>query len=427
MAKNVVKKTATTAANKGCKVAKELPQYVIDFKDQYESFLAFYKQVGMGAFVAADGSDSPQFENYANAIRTVIKIKMNTGKKPETVDGSENGEIKTNLSSNRSMVESLRRSGEYAYDKIYRTSKIADASDKNIKKEDDSEGFDELYANTEDIESTLDLKDESVEDVVTDDATVYIRDDVLDCLFSKVIAKEKSEQYYLAKEDATHAFNSIKFTIHNELVDLCRKLPKAIPVLGKSCDIVAENKDDDETSGICDFDEMPNNNCNEEELDTKADNRIRNNIPYYQMISLDAPIVDSEGNETLYGETVAAPSSLTKEEEVTLYYGKSSFIHEVISDLLKSGKPHYMLSYLNAVVGGTGKELYNDIHNLGYKATLEFIITDLKYLEINVDYLSDIKFNWYLKSNEVKRNDPIDWKYEAYKVVKKKAASMEIY
>ena len=110
-----------------------------------------------------------------------------------------------------------------------------------------------------------------------------------------------------------------------------------------------------------------------------------------------------------------------------LEYGISSFVHEMIDCFLQRSEPHYMLSYLNNISGGTGVELYNDIYKNGYAQALHTIINRLKKININVDYLDNIQFTWKKPNTSITKNAPNNWLEQAMKIVDARVAKKKIF
>lgn len=147
---------------------------------KYHELIKECRKKQMSEFVDQIGLENSSFCNYRNAMIHVIKIKMMTGKKMALESA--------NFSCNRAMVESLRASGEFHYDKF--------ATDNETINDIDGSGI----------------------------------DDVLTYLTTKILLKELSEQYFLYKDDAAWAFRSISQVIHNELCDMIKKIPGNIPI-----------------------------------------------------------------------------------------------------------------------------------------------------------------------------------------------------
>ena len=168
---------------------------------------------------------------------------------------------------------------------------------------------------------------------------------------------------------------------------MCKKLPKPIPIRPSKVD--DDTKSSSNTEEIAEsMESITSDTTNDSEKEQKQ---------YYKMVNLDAPITDSEGNTTSLSSVIADPSRDTEQEafrSMLLEYGISSFVHEMVDYFLQDNKPHYMLSYLNNISGGTGIGLYKDIYENGYTHALHSIIERLKTFDINVEYLNNIQFTW---------------------------------
>lgn len=399
---------------------KTFPTYVLNFKVAYEDLYVSYLNEGITALVAEDGTETPKFIRYAKAVRELIRIKMNKGRSnTNTLERyTDNQNQSLNYSNNSSMVDSLRNSGEYNYYKIV----ISNSKSKvmPIVPDDDCDKIEDNVNILECSRIDTPTLNSSSSYEIKPDYTVIIVDDVLDHLSTEILNEDVSRQYYLQKGDSGYAFRSISVSVHNELVDMCKKLPKPIPIATlKTVDDTSSSsisKENAETSELCISD-----STNVSEKEQKQ---------YYQMVNLDAPIIDSEGYSTSLGSATADPNKNTEHDAlraILLEYGISSFVHEMVDYFLQDNKPHYMLSYLNNISGGTGIELYKDIYENGYTHALHSIIDRLKKIDINVDYLNNIQFTWKKPNKNITKNAPNNWIDEAMKIVDARVAKKKIF
>lgn len=360
----------------------------------------------MADFIEMIDIEGSLFRNYKESLIQVIKIKMMSGKKfdcgsktEKTAEKDKTSES-TNFSCNRAMVESLRVSGEYQYNRYTSdngTSKFKGKSGTIAK--DNNEDVNVFNENDEDT-----IIEENCTEV-NDNVTVYEIDDVLTCLTTKILVKELSEQYFIYKEDAAWAFRSICHVIHNELCDMVKKLPGDIPI---------ESKNSKKTTA-------PNNNSSNCNTEKPA---------CYKTVYLDSTITDDEGNTTTIGSMTADPSQDTEKNVIRqelVSYAKNTFVHAVIRKLIP--KPKYLLAYLNAVAGRTGHELCYDIISEGFSSSLSFVIKLLKDKDINVDYLNNIEFEWKDNISAIKKNNNIvnNWADESRKIAQEMCVKMNIY
>lgn len=396
---------------------KTFPTYVLNFKAAYENLYASYLAKGNAALVSEDGAETPEFVRYAKAVRELIRIKMNKGRKKTTscdmdnVDtnaDADNQNKTINYSNNSSMVDSLRNSGEYNYYKIA----ISESKSKvmPIVPDDDCDEIEDDVDILEYSEIDNSALNSSSASETKPEYTVIVVDDVLDHLSTEILCEDVSRQYYLKKGDSGYAYRSISVSVHNELVDMCKKLPKPIPIRPSKVD--DDTKSSSNTEEIAEsMESITSDTTNDSEKEQKQ---------YYRMVNLDTPITDSEGNTTSLSSVIADPSRDTEQEafrSMLLEYGISSFVHEMVDYFLQDNKPHYMLSYLNNISGGTGIGLYKDIYENGYTHALRSIIERLKTFDINVDYLNNIEFKWKKPNKNITKNTPNNWIDEAMKIV----------
>jgi len=405
---------------------KTFPTYVLNFKAAYEDLYAIYLAKGSAALVSGNGAETPEFVRYAKAVRELIRIKMNKGRKKTTtcdmdnVDANadaDNQNKTVNYSNNSSMVDSLRNSGEYNYYKIV----ISESKSKVMPMvpDDDCDEIDDVET-LECSEIDNSALNSSPDSENKPEFTVIVVDDVLDHLSTEILSEDVSRQYYLQKGDSGYAFRSISVSVHNELVDMCKKLPKPIPILpSKTDDVAKSSSNTEEIAGP--MESITLDTTNDSEWEQKQ---------YYIMVNLDAPITDSEGNTTSLSSVIADPSRDTEQEalrSMLLEYGISSFVHEMIDYFIVHDKPHYMISYLNNISFGSAIGLYNDIYENGYSQALYTITERLKTININVDYLNNIQFTWKKSNKSITKNSPNHWIAEAMKIVDAKVAKKKIF
>lgn len=375
-------------------MANTFPLYVLNFRNAYENLYKLYLSNGTFALTDENGTETKEFIQYAKAVKEVIKVKMNTGGKKNNSDTED-----TNQSSNRAMVESIRNSGEYNYYKINYPSNKKDAltANSNVGAEENEDLSDTAIESNE--------SDASINNKIENDE-VFIVDEVLDHLFTEILRKDIEKCYFISKADAQYAFNSITLCIHNELVNMCRKLPKPIPI----------NPKEDSKAEYC------NNRI--------AEDTSINSKACFKIVNLDDTFVDSEGNTTSLGAHIADPNRNTEDEAfraAALEYGISSFVHEMVSYYIANNKPLYMISYLNTCAGGTAIELYEDIYNNGFDQALQTIVERLRNIGIHVEYLNNLHLNWKKNNKDIKKNYPNNWRDEAYKIVNARVAKKNIF
>lgn len=406
---------------------KTFPTYVLNFKAAYEDLYTSYLANRNAALVSEDGAETPEFVRYIKAVRELIRIKMNKGRKKTTscdmdnVDtnaDADNQNKTINYSNNSSMVDSLRNSGEYNYYKIV----ISESKSKvmPIVPDDDCDEIEDDVDILECSEIDNSALSSSSDSENKPEYTVIVVDDVLDHLSTEILSEDVSRQYYLQKGDSGYAFRSISVSVHNELVDMCKKLPKPIPIRPSKVD--DDTKLSSNTEEILDsMESITSDTTNDSEKGQRQ---------YYKMVNLDAPITDSEGNTTSLSSVIADPSRDTEQEalrSMLLEYGISSFVHEMIDYFIVHDKPHYMISYLNNISFGSAIGLYNDIYENGYSQALYTITERLKTININVDYLNNIQFTWKKSNKSITKNSPNHWIAEAMKIVDAKVAKKKIF
>lgn len=306
----------------------ESPKYVVNFKKAYEALLPLYKEKGNDAFIK-DGLTTPEFNDYINAVREFIKIRI-----------KEDSSIQ---------VKSLLSSGEYVIQRMV----LEDGEDSR--------------------------------------KTVYENNELVDVLLEKIIIeKEMQKQSFLKKDDAKYAFNSMKIAIHNDLIDLIKETNQPIPITKKS-------------SG-------------------SSSQKV-----YFQMVSLDSPVIDTEGNECLL-ESITADSKKDFFSELMendlLKYGMNKFVHIVIKHFLAKEQTHYILGYLNGLLNGDAKSLYNIITKDGVSTALYTLIDGLKEKGFDFDYLKKEKLVW--KYQTIKENYPNNWRDNAQAVAWKLSQELNL-
>jgi len=347
---------------------------------EYRELIKKCRKEQMAEFIKYVGVETPLFYNYRNALIQVIKIKMMSGEKYKSASDSKKTSSNdidtesTNFSCNRAMVESLRSSSDFHYDRFI----------------SDNESYKETKDDCESDDNSTNEEDTCLE--TNNNVTIYETDDVLSDLATKIILKELTEQYFLYKDDAAWAFRSICQAIHNTLCDMVRKIPGDIPIKPKK----------DSKSAY---------NDSKEKKDEKTAS--------YKTIYLDSTVTDEEGNSTTVGSMTADENQITEEAPIRaemVIYAKNTFIHDVIKEMIP--KPKYLLAYLNAVASRTGIELCNDIISKGFSSSLATIIALLKDKDIHVEYLYDVEFEWKDNINTLKKNNNIvnNWAQESRKI-----------
>ncbi|MBR6146834.1 MAG: hypothetical protein IKQ44_00600 [Lachnospiraceae bacterium] len=368
---------------------KDFPDYVSEFKAAYDSLYYVFTNNGPETITS-----TKEFTEYAKAVKKVIAVKMYSRKKFKKDSDMSSEAESANFSCNRAMVNSLRESGEYKLDKIVLSS--TEMTNKIYTKKSDL--IEEIYR--EDIENALDSLDDmdSEENIpyALDNDSVLVSDDVLDQLFSEILINDTKDQYYIKKADAAYAFRSISVSVHNKLVDMCKKLPKPIP-LGSAKDSSEKNDND------------------EYEIHDKSKKSTGKNInkrANFKIVNLDDTISDNDGNVTSMGSIISDPNKNTEEEatrSAMLKYGISVFVYKMTALFIERNKPHYMISYLNNISGGSGIELYEDIYNNGFDHALQTVTNRLQIVNIDVDHLNKLNLFEGMNNKDVKKNYPNNW------------------
>ncbi len=159
---------------------RELPDYIQNFKHAYDILVYALDNGTASPMDTVEGQSSKAFIGYVQAIRELIKHKMEDTSYRVSYQNNKTA-IRTSMND---LVWSLRKNGEYQFDII---------------------------------SYQLPQKNEML---------VYIADDILDLLVEKIVMLEVSSNYFIEKRDAKYAYNSICHCVQNHVIDLVKKMDR---------------------------------------------------------------------------------------------------------------------------------------------------------------------------------------------------------